>query len=129
MKAKKFRTLQSKIMIVMSSLIVTYIIITLILYNYTQSIDAILISSISSFFFLVIILYILIRRYITRPANIVVSVMKTRDINLLSPIRSERVDDEWDLIAELLIDTMKSLKSFRPSLIPKISFLISLLMI
>ncbi len=122
MKTKKFRTLQSKIMIVMSSLIVAYIIITLLLHIYTQSIHAILISSISSFIFLVIILYLLIRRYITRPASIVLKVMNSGDVNLLSNIRSERIDDEWDLIAEMIIDYYEKSKKLRSELDSKNKF-------
>jgi len=65
---------------------------------------------------IIVVLFIfslIIRRYITKPISIILKSLKTGNTSILERIRSDKVDDEWDLISDLVEDNINKTQKLK----------------
>ncbi|MFZ2151238.1 MAG: ATP-binding protein [Candidatus Absconditicoccaceae bacterium] len=54
--------------------------------------------------------WLVIRKYVTKPINMILKSLKSRDIRVLEKLGFNRIDDEWDILANLVKDSFEKSK-------------------
>jgi signal transduction histidine kinase len=69
-----------------------------------------------------LIFWLNIRRHISRPISLILRALETGDISVLKKIRSDAIDDEWDIIAKLVEDNVKNTRDLKEQVATKNKF-------
>lgn len=92
------------------------------IYHANKQEKLIFVISIIGMIITLLVFWLIIRRQVAKPISVILKALKSNNINILDSIRSENIDDEWDLLANLVEDNIQKTNQLKELIATKDNF-------